>query len=237
MATGRGTGLVIRPITQIVAALTALYARPAETIRGIDQDSLYSPLQPIVPQGPVGAEPRAFQYWPGQNLTWTPRPDAEYSAADLKALASYPLARICIENVKDTVTRAPWEIQPRTKPGETRKDVAARAKGDENLIKLSRFFEYPDREHNWQEWLRPLLDDMLVIDAPAILLRKSFNGNLAELAVLRGEMITRYIDVNGFTPMPPSPAYCQNWYGVPFVNLTTDQFVYKPRNIAPRNTI
>lgn len=228
---------MIRPMAGFVTALTALYQRPPDQIRGLDSDALYSPLQPVKPFAPEGTEPRAMQYWPGQNLIWTPRADAEYTAADLKALATYPLARICIENVKDTVTRAPWEIQMKPRPNETRKEVQARAKGDDTILKLNRFFEYPDREHNWQEWLRPLLDDMLTIDAGTVLLRKTFKGELAELAVLRGEMITRYIDMNGFTPLPPSPAYAQNWWGMPFVQMTTDQLVYKPRNIAPRNTM
>src|SRR6185437_412445 len=159
------------------------------------------------------------------------------SAADLKAMATYPLAKICIENVKDAIERCAWEIQLRARPGERRKDTLARGKDDDTLLKLNRFFEYPDREHNWQEWLRPLLDDLLVIDAPSVLVRKTFSGEIAELAVIRGEMITRYIDENGFTPIPPSPAYAQNWWGMPYLNLTTDQLIYKPRNIVPRNSV
>lgn len=238
MANGR-TGLVIKPIASIVSSLQSLYQRPPETIRGLDLDTWYSPLQPVQPFAPPGSgiEPRGFQMWSGQNLIWTPRADAEYSAADLKALATYPLARICIENVKDTVSRAPWEIQARVKPGETRLERINRSKGDKDLIALNNFFEYPDREHNWQEWLRPLLDDMLVIDAPSILIRKTFKGEIAELPVIRGEMIVRYVDANGFTPPPPSPAYAQNWWGLPLVDLTTDQLVYKPRSIVPRNTL
>lgn len=247
MATGNGTGLVIKPIGNMVQALSrfgqSLYKPPPDTIRGIDSADWYSPLQPIIPFAPEGSEPKGFQYWSGQNLIWTPRADSAYTAADLKGLATYPLARICIENVKDAVTRCSWEIQLRAKPGETRRDTAGRARGDDNLLKLNRFFEYPDREHNWQDWLRPLLDDLLVIDAGSILMRRTFptksnpNGTIAELAVIRGEMITRYIDENGFTPLPPSPAYSQNWWGMPYLNLTTDQLVYKPRNIVPRNTV
>jgi Phage portal protein len=102
---------------------------------------------------------------------------------------------------------------------------------------LNTFFEYPDREHDWASWLRPLLDDLLVIDAPAILVRKTFNGTIAELPVIRGDAIVRYIDVNGFTPVPPNPAYAQNWWGIPLVDLTTEQLVYRPRNIVPRNSV
>lgn len=214
-----------------------LFQPPSNTIRGVDADAFYSPLQPTTPIAPVGTEPRGFQYWAGQNLWWTPRPDAEYSAAQLKELATYPLARICISNVKDAICRIPWEIQLKPKPGESKKQLKDRAKGRQDIIKLNDFFERPDREHCWDDWLRPLLDDMLVIDAASILVRKTFKGDIAELAVTRGEMFCRYIDKNGFTPLPPEPAYAQNWWGIPLVNLSTDQLLYKPRSIVPRNTV
>jgi len=240
MARDSGSGLIIRPIGQALAALSAygqqLFQAPPSTIRDIKDNSWYSPLQPIAPMAPAGTEPKGFQFWHGQNLLFTPRSDAEYTAADLKFLATYPLARICIENVKDDLCKTPWEIQLRAQPGESKKDIAERSKKDENLIKLNKFFEYPDREHNWSDWLRPLLEDLLVIDAASILIRKTFSGEIVEMPVIRGESIVRYIDDNGFTPVPPSPAYAQLWWGIPLVDLTTDQLIYRPRNIVPRNT-
>ena len=194
-------------------------------------------MQPVKPMGPPQGEPTAFQFWYGQNLLWQPRADSEYSASDLKELSRYPLARIAIDNVKDTLIKAAWEIQLRPQPGESRKAAAKRGIGDKALATISRFFEMPDREHVWPDWVRTLLEDMLVIDAASILIRKTRAGEIVELPVMRGEMFVRYIDAHGYTPMPPEPAYAQNWWGLPYVDLTTDQLVYKPRNIVPRNTI
>src|ERR1035438_5699454 len=49
---------------------------------------------------------------------------------------------------------------------------------------------------------------------------------------MKGKMFTRYIDENGYTPQPPSPAYVQNWHSMPYVQLTTKQLLYRPRNIV-----
>jgi len=233
--------IVIRPMTGAAAVLDRLtqplYEAPETEIRGLDPAQWASPLQPIKPIGGPNAEPQAFQLWAGQNLIYTPRPDADLSAADLKAFASYPLARLCIENIKDIVCEAPWEIQLKSQPGETKAQAAKRAKGNEDLLKLNRFFEHPDREHFWDEWLRLVIEDLLVGDYVSILIRKTFGGQLVETPPIRGEMITRYVDANGWTPLAPDPAYAQLWWGIPRVDLSTDQLVYKPRNIVPRNTM
>jgi hypothetical protein len=52
-----------------------------------------------------------------------------------------------------------------------------------------------------------------------------------------GADILRLIDDQGYTPAPPSPAYTQLWEGIPRVLLTTDQLVYRPRNIVRRGTV
>src|ERR1019366_9404943 len=128
MANGSGSGITIRPLGPMVAALSrfgqSLFQAPQDSIRGIDVDGWYSPLQPVKPLAPEGTEPKAFQYWAGQNLLGTPRPDAELTAAQLKNLSTYPLARICIENVKDEIGRTPFEIQLKPQPGETKKQTS-----------------------------------------------------------------------------------------------------------------
>src|SRR5258708_8583447 len=134
------SSVIIRPLAPMVAAMARyaeqLYQPPKTTIRGIRQDAFYSPLNPVAPFGPPGTEPRGQIFFPGQNLNWVPRFDAVYSAAQLKSLATYPLARICIENVKDAIVKASWEIQAKPKAGESRKQAQKRSAGDEVILKL-----------------------------------------------------------------------------------------------------
>ncbi len=237
----KDNALAIRPLSQLAQFITSagqsLYQAPRDNIQGIDAAGWYSPGQPVKPLAPADIEPRGFQYWAGQNLMYTPRPDAEYAAAELKRLSTYVLARICIENTKDVICKLKWSIQLRQKPGESKKDRQKREAGDSNIVKLSRFFEYPDNENDWSAWLRPIIEDMLVIDAASILNRRTKNGQIIELRVAAGEMFTRYIDQQGYTPRPPDPAYAQNWWGLPLVDLTTEQLIYRPRNIVRRNTL
>lgn len=234
-------GVKIRNLGPVMGAMQWLannagYQPPKDTIASIDPVHWPSALQPVRPLGPAGSEPLVIPYQLGSNINYTPRADANFTAAQLRALAQYPLARICIENVKDQLCRIPWAIQQKRKPGESRKDHKKRMINDPIVSLLRAFFEYPDGQKEWGTWLRPWVEDMMVIDAACLYMRRTKSGKLAQLIYVPGDDITIYIDDNGMTPPPPEPAYAQLWEGVPRVNLTTDQLLYSPRNICIRNT-
>ncbi len=211
-----------------------LYDAPGATIGGVKPSDWPSAMQPVRPFGAPDAEPLAIRLIQAMNQVFTPRPDATYSAADLQKLAKYPLADLCINGVCDAIGDANWSIDPKPLPGETKADRAARSKGDTNILAIQKFFDYPNKSErqNWSEWTRPLIRQMLTIDAASILIRKNRKGTIAEIPVIPGDTIARYVDNGGWTPKPPSPAYAQLWEGMPRLNLTTDQLLYKPRNIV-----
>src|SRR6185437_4537496 len=106
------------------------------------------------------------------------------------------------------------------------------------IEELTSFFSSPDGEHTWQQWIRLLLEDLLVLDAPAIAPLASADGELWSpgkplyaLEVIDGATIARKIDVMGRTPAPPAVAYQQILKGLPAVNFTSDQLIYRPRNV------
>src|SRR5205823_13102899 len=93
---------------------------------------------------------------------------------------------------------------------------------DPRLTQLTNFFSYPDREHTWQQWVRLLLEDLLVLDAPVLVPIVSQEGelwspgkSLYALEVIDGSTIARKIDAMGRTPAPPSVAYQQILKGLP----------------------
>lgn len=232
--------IVIRQLGPVVEAFNrarnAIASPQKPAIAGLDRDLWPNPLQPVTPMGPSTGQPMGWQMPWGQNLVFTPRNDAEYSAAYLRRLATYPLARICIDNNKDILTRMPWKIQLKPIPGETSKDHASRSKKDPNLAKLNKFFERPSWDKDWSEFWRPVIDDMLVLDAATVYLDRTVSGEILELKYISGESITCLVDSHGWTPRPPSIAYQQIWQGFPRGDYTTNQLVYRPRNIVPRNT-
>lgn len=224
------------PITQALSSLrNSLFTPPQNTIAGISDNLWPNPLQPVNPISPVGAQPLRFPINWGQNINFQSRDTAQYSADQLRVLSKYIVARICIENNKDILCRMPRKIQLKRKPGESIKERAKRAKGDDTLVMLNKFIDRPNPQEDWSDFLRPLLDDMLVIDAASIFVgRNKKTKKVQELRWVEGGSITRLVDANGFTPAPPSPAYQQTWQGYPRLDLTTQQLVYRPRNIVYR---
>ncbi len=220
-------------------AQQALYpsSNQSPSIASIPANAWPNPLQPVKPFGPPGAKPLNFPFFEGQNLNFTARPDAEYTSSELRQLATYPLARICIENVKDIVCQTEWTIGLKAIPGETQRERAKRQKGDENIINLSRFFEYPDSVTDWPTWSRGLVENLLTIDAASILIERSKRGKVAACRTIDGASVSRYIDERGLTPTAPDKAYTQLWYGQPRIDFTTDELLYGVRNIVPRDSI
>lgn len=226
----------------IAAAITRLANRAYDapgSIAGVDISNYPTASQPLRPIGPPGSKPLAFPYYYGQNLNNTPRSDAVYTAADLRALSMYPLARVCIDNTKDVLGQIPWQIQLKQRPGEKLGDVQSRRKkhrsGDEIVLKLSRFLERPNSYDNWSDWVRKTLEDMLVCDAASTLVLRNRSGEVAELHWTSGAEILRYVDDYGLTPNPPGVAYAQMYQGMNRIDLTTDDLIYRPRNIVPRS--
>ena len=140
---------------------------------------------------------------------------------------SYDVLRLVIEKRKDQIESLNWAIQHR--------DAAATG-ANESLTKDPRidaaqaFFRQPDREHSWGAWLRILLEDLFVIDAPCIYPRRMVGGDLYALELMDGATVKRVLDDTGCTPLPPQTAYQQILRGLPAVDYAADELLYRPRN-------
>lgn len=222
-------------LTPPSTALVPLGARQVQAIRNLTDNTWFGPLQPLLPTAPPGTQPRQFEYLPGQNLIWQPRAQEALTFSDMIYMAdNCDLVRIVIEALKDQITMMPWQIRVRELPGETQKERGERQKSNPKVQQWTNFLEWPSPDQDWGAFLRMVLEDLFVLDAPSILLQRTRGGKIGALRPIDGQTITRLIDTNGFTPLPPDPAYQQILFGQPACDLTTDELVYRPRNQRTR---
>ncbi|ONT01044.1 hypothetical protein A8E38_29300 [Burkholderia cenocepacia] len=179
-----------------------------------------------------GAETRGRQFDFPVNVNLIPRART-YEAVQfdqLRALAdNCDILRLVIENEKDNLAALKWKFKPRD----------PKKKPDDRCKQLADFFQMPDKEHTWDEWLRMLLEDLFVIDAPTLYPLKTKGGDVAPsgnitdwygFEPIDGATIKRFILPNGRTPLPPNPAYQQILKGIQATDYTRDELIYRPRN-------
>jgi hypothetical protein len=209
----------------------SLVQRVAQGVRyvvsGVTPNSWFGPMQPLTPVAQEQAVGRVLDYPTGYNQRTQPREGEAITFDQLRHLAdSCEMVRIAIETRKDQISRLSWNIKPR----DNGKEPATNAPTDPRITAIQEFFRFPDKQYDWPTWLREVIEDLLVLDAPAIYRRKDGNGKPYAFNVFDGSKIKRVIDDSGLTPLPPSPAYQQVLHGLPAVDYTTQQLLYMPRN-------
>jgi PAS domain-containing protein len=212
-----------QPIEAGVIAQAA--GRLGAAVRGT-VNAWFGPSEPMTPMV-TGAEQadsvrgRQFDYQVAFNRTTTPRNTEATSFIQLRQLAdACDVLRLVIETRKDQMAKMKWIIKPtdETKERDTRCD------------ELQALLRFPDREHDWDTWLRMLLEEMLVTDAAALYIRKTLGGGVYAIEPLDGATIKRVLDARGRTPMAPDAAFQQVLKGIPAINYSTDELIYRPRN-------
>lgn len=188
-------------------------------------NSFFGPLQPPTPSLPASQQEeirgRQFDFPAGANIRTRPRADEAVTFSQMRALAdNCDILRLVIETRKDQLSKMKFNVHLRSKNAES--DATCDA------IKL--FFARPDGENVWSDWLRMLLEEMMVTDAACLYPWMTNGGGLYRLELLDGATIKRVIDDRGRTPAPPDVAYQQILKGIPAVEYTSDELIYAPRN-------
>lgn len=186
---------------------------------------IFSPGYPLVP--PERERVRVWDFPVGYNTIYTPRAYEPIGFHELRALAeNHDITRLAIETRKDQIEKLGWSVRSRNerKPAP---DAAAR------IGALTEFWRKPDGEQPFGTWLRELLEDLLVLDAPCLEMRRNRGGEIIGLDTVDGSTIKILIDDTGRRPRPPAPAYEQIIHGRPWRLLTSDELLYLPRNKRP----
>ena len=114
--------------------------------------------------------------------------------------------------------------------------VAGGAAQEAAAERLTQFWRRPDGVHCFAAWLRPAIEDLLAIDAPAFEKRRDRVGRLIGLDVVPGDTIKVLVDETGRAPRRPR-AYQQIIKGRVWADLTTDELIYAPRNRRPNHVL
>lgn len=235
--TPRGQAASMRALSPYETNITVNYDASLGIVRGSGAD-WFGPLNPMAPTAPPEVAGRAFNFIPGFNLNTRPRTNDRVNFETMRALAdSYDLMRLVIETRKDQITKTKWKIRAKPDADPRTKDVTT-PEQQERINYLTTFFERPDGVKKWRPWLRSLLEDKFVIDAVTLYKRRNRGGNLIALEQLDGATIKPVIDDWGRTPQPYwlggevfyPPAYQQWLAGLPAVNYSTRDIVYRPYN-------
>lgn len=213
------------PLSQGFIARVAAGVRYAFTGNADGWFDAGEPLAPVAQE----AEGRRFDYEPLYNVGHSkPREREAVGFAQLRALAdNYDVLRLVIETRKDQMECLKWTIQKRDIESTANNESQRK---DRKVDEAIAFFQSPDKEHSWADWLRILLEDLFVIDAPCIYPRKTLGGDLYALEVIDGATIKRVLDNTGRMPLPPDTAYQQILHGMAAVDYTADELVYRSRN-------
>jgi hypothetical protein len=227
----------------------------------------FGPLQPMKPIAPPEVAGRALDYIPGYNLTTQPRFQEVVDFQSLRNFAeAYDPLRLVIERRKDQLTRMSWTIRAKHEGyGKRPKTSALPASVRERIKDVEAFFKKPDYETGFRGWLRALLEDLFVLDAPSLYCERDTFNSLTALRVVDGATIKRVIDDWGHTPRPLRwngqpftwngqtitaenhaslgfrveggliypPAYQQVLKGLPAVDYTVRDLIYRPLNYRP----
>ncbi|WP_423396034.1 phage portal protein [Burkholderia sp. LMG 21824] len=219
VVTGRGP-VANAPTPQGVTEAGVIH--PVKTvIDGVGPENFMGPLNPVQPVAQDAVWGRRYDYPVGYNQRFTPRGDELVDFHSLRMLAdTWDLLRIVIETRKDQLEQLDWQIRYRDQSKQP----------DKRCADITSFLMYPDKVNPWSDWVRMLIDDLFVIDAPCLLPRLTRGGQLYALEIMDGALIKPLYDVAGRTPMPPDPAYQQIIKGLPAVEYTFDELIYRPRN-------
>ncbi len=201
--------------------LRVRFAQALNVIRGVD-NAYMGPLQPMPPGEPqtVG---RKVDYPVGANINFQPRAYDPVSFQQLRYLAdNYDLMRAIIETRKNQMEKLVWELKGTDEDADMSKDP--------RVLSLTKLFQRPDGRRPWRFWLRELLEEVLVTDAPAVYVRRTNAGLPAAFEIIDGTTIKVLIDAQGRVPIAPDPAYQQILKGRPTSDLSSDELIYLPRN-------
>lgn len=196
-------------------------AEQSMAAQGMGSQQSFSPGRPLNPYYGYGAQPRAFDFQSGYNLTIRPRAGLTSFETMRELCRNWDVAAMCIDHRIKSYRSFSWAIVP-----------AEGTVGDVSLalIEARRIMAKPDGRTPLKSFTSKLLGDLFRYDAPVLYRRRNLLGKVIGLDVVSGTTISPLIDYYGRLPEAPAPAFIQYANGVPWDSLSVDDLIYEPFN-------
>ena len=150
---------------------------------------------------------------------------------------TYEVARAAINARKRQITNLDWEIVPLDQSGDKAEYKANQKKYANDIALVSEFFDnIGGPSMRFRKFLDTIIEDLLVLDAVALMRNKSKGDDLLGLTPIDAATIKLVVDQFGNTPEAPEIAYRQIIRGACTAELTTDDLIYdfmNPRSSTP----
>lgn len=139
---------------------------------------------------------------------------------------NYPIARSCIDYIKNKISQLDWDIVDINNEDSSPKEVS--------VDKVKEFFREPCGVGTDFRFLQEnIMEDYMVMGTITVEKAKARGGKLLSLLPVDAGTIKLRLDSNARTPQPPEIAYEQWIRGHKVAELTTDEMIFKIRNIRP----
>jgi hypothetical protein len=216
---------LIAQATPAVPNLASRAMRAADYALWGDPKAFFPPGYPLPAQAPDAALGRKFDYPFYYNTQITPRSYESITFEMLRDVSrnSWDILRLVIETAKSQISSQPWDIVP------TKDDLTSIPSGTQDRIKeITKFFRKPDMRRTFSKWMRMLLEDLFVLDAPCLFVERCVDGTPYALKPIDGGTIAPKLDYWGDTPQYPDVAYQQVLKGLPALDYTMQDLIRRP---------
>lgn len=186
---------------------------------------------------PMGAQRYQYDY-NHQGTQLRRKPQSNISFQILREFStSYEVARACINARKRQITSLEWEIVPMDDMHAEDTMATNTKKYSDDITLVSEFFHGMGGPNvRFRNLLDMIIEDLIVLDAVALLRKKTVAGDLMYVTPLDAATIKLVVDEFGNTPEPPEPAYKQIIRGAITAEMTTNELIYdmmNPRSSTP----
>lgn len=138
----------------------------------------------------------------------------------------YPIARACIDYIKNKTTHLDWDIVGMDEEDEDENDVVKE--------QLHEFFKRPGgKDTSMRLFQENIIEDYLVMGDVAIEKLRTRGGNLLGLLPVDVATIKVRVDDSGRIPNPPDIAYEQWIWGAKVAELTKEDMLFRVKNARP----